>query len=134
MLSTLPDLGKAFDKFKNSTMNTTESKEYIEPIGFKGTKGVWRRSYKKYKIISDTFDSITGQDICEISGDYDLEEIKANAILLSQSKEMAKTVQDLIERMDRCRTVLQTSYNHKGFWGVLDTEKAKEVINKALNI
>lgn len=110
-------------------MKTTEAKEYIEPIGFEGTKGEWafeKHHIGKYygNIISNFGDR--RQRTIDVLLRYALdEEMEANAILLSNSKELVKALQDLVDKVEKL-----------SLWDKTDRSyyKAKEVLNKALNI
>lgn len=72
---------------------TTEQTQYIEPIGFKGTRRKWQPNYNNKAIVNgdDTLDSV---NICSIVGHPDHEETAANRKIISQSKELAKALQD----------------------------------------
>ncbi len=99
-------------------MNTTkETKEYIEPVGFAGTKGEWVNS-ESFKKIHTAGSILHLTNICEMQGNYGTLEVRSNAILLSQSKEMLKLLQWI------------TKATNSPEIGI----RCDKMINKALNI
>lgn len=72
--------------------------EYIEPDGFKGTGKEWFRSRIGEKKFIRYRSSLNGEpleiNICEMN--TNLEEYHANADLISQSKELAKALQEAV--------------------------------------
>lgn len=63
-----------------------------------------------------------------------IKETKAeNEALKVANKELYAALKDLTERADRARGILQSeSSPSKGYWGVLDTQSAKEALNNNL--
>lgn len=119
----------------------TETKEYIEPIGFKGSPGKWYISYAgdmegkgKYfpsVVMGGEYKAFQNRIIVNTSHNSQSESIMANAILLSNSKELAKSVIDLL-------FLIENRIINSGI-SVLHIEEtkiknAKEALNKALNI
>lgn len=71
--------------------------------------------------------------ICKTFHDAPEEQVTADTNLICAAPELLAALEDLIERADRARSILQTpdSGSHHGYWGVLDTENAKQIIKKA---
>ncbi len=74
----------------------------------------------------------------------DYEETKANAELICKAvnerqrlidsnRELLEALTDCIERMEKCRGILQDGPS-KGFWGILDITEAKTAIHNAKNL
>lgn len=92
----------------------TEAKQYIEPDGFKGTKGEWYRNSSGD--IKDDADKIIGCAFrCE-----------ADAAIFQHSKELAKALQDIIENAAPVPDYPGEFFLHK-----LSIENAKQVLKQA---
>ena len=59
--------------------------------------------------------------------DIEVDKLKEENKSLREANERIKeALEDLIERTDRGRNILQSSETNKGYWGIFDTQKAKE--------
>lgn len=103
-------------------MNTTETKEYIEPNGFLGTKGDWNTQR-----LHDLIDN-------DASIAYHV--LIANCVLLSQSKELVKSLDSILRFIKESDLIYNLNDIDKEFGNELTslTGTAYQVINKALNI
>lgn len=50
--------------------------------------------------------------------------------LISQNQELMTALEACVTRMKKCRGILQDSSNCGGNWGILDTYKEQEIIDK----
>jgi hypothetical protein len=101
--------------------------KYMEPVGFKGTEGEW-------DIYTDTEDKLLEIEsgnvtVCHIHSIKNEEE--ANAALISQSKEMAKLLQEVVEQLE-CfpEDDFDIQISEKEYRSFLDL--AKETLKKAI--
>ena len=90
-------------------MTEDKNETYIEPIGFKGTPGEWKlteekNQFNKWYVVNDpVLDNEIFSLPCHILNYPNIPirqirkpEVLANAALLSNAKELAKALQDLI--------------------------------------
>lgn len=96
----------------------------------------WELSFEKSMFWSvmvshhNPYSKKIAQRIVETWNNYDA--IKADSIKwYGAYMELLSELKDCVERMNRCRKILQTTEsNNKGFWGILDTGRADEAIQK----
>jgi len=95
------------------------------------TPGPWRMG-RHGAIVSDTpVPEISGSDETDYYGGHLICESVTNwnARLIACAPDLVAALKDCIERMERCRKILQASDN-PGNWGMLDTTRAQAVIDR----
>ena len=110
----------------------TKAKQYIEPTGFKGTKGEWIQKTNNGKdyLLVETLDK-NCFTICKCQmqpfEEIPKDDAEANAKLISQSKELAKALQEITENAAPVPDYPGEFFLHK-----LSLENAKQVLKEAL--
>jgi hypothetical protein len=131
-------------KDKHSTQE-----DYIEPTGFNGTLGKFEindRGSGHIRISIMPHDPLKEQTICVLAGYGEGPEVKANAAIMSQAKEMVKALQGIINNFDNGfingekEELKKSIIGGHEYWNpiasMVNSEfiaAAREVLKKALN-